>query len=158
HRPDWSRVRWIAVEGLGRPDVIQALAEKYALHPLAIEDVVRPHERAKAEDFPGSDDQPGRLFIVARTIDERDGRLHSDQISMFLGRTTLLTFQGVHPQDLSAIRQRIEMPGSRLRENDASFLLYAILDAVVDRYFPVLEHYSEWLADLEEEVLGEPTQ
>ncbi len=139
-------------------DVIQALAEKYGLHPLAIEDVLRTHERAKAEDFPGHEDQPGRLFIVARTIDRRDERLHSDQLSMFLGRTTLLTFEGTHPQDLVPIRQRIATPGSRLRENDASFLLYVVLDGIVDRYFPVLERYSEWLGDLEEEVLERPTQ
>ena len=158
HRPAWAHVRWISVDGLDQMDVIQALAEKYGLHPLAIEDVVRTHERAKAEDFPGHEDQPGRLFIVARTIDQRDGRLHSDQISMFLGRTTLVTFQGSHRQDLSPIRQRIRTAGSRIRENDASFLLYVLLDGIVDRYFPVLERYSEWLGDLEEEVLERPTQ
>jgi magnesium transporter len=158
HRPAWARVRWINVDGLGRMDVIGALAEKYGLHPLAIEDILRTHERAKAEDFPGSEDQPGRLFVVARTIDQRDGRLHSDQLSMFLGRTTLLTFQGTHRQDLAPIRQRITTPGSRLRENDASFLLYVLLDGIVDRYFPVLEHYSERLGDLEEEVLDRPSR
>ena len=158
HRPSWSHVRWINVDGLDRMDVMQALAEKYGLHPLAIEDVLRTHERAKAEDFPGHEDQPGRLFIVARTIDRRDERLHSDQLSMFLGRTTLLTFQGTHPQDFAPIRQRIATPGSRLRENDASFLLYVVLDGIVDRYFPVLERYSEWLGDLEDEVLERPTQ
>jgi magnesium transporter len=158
HRPAWSHVRWIDVDGLDRMDIIQALAEKYGLHPLAIEDVLRTHERAKAEDFPGHEDQPGRLFIVARTIDQRDGRLHSDQISMFLGRTTLLTFQGAHRQDLAPIRQRISTPGSRLRENDASFLLYVLLDGIVDRYFPVLERYSESLGELEEEVLDRPSQ
>ncbi len=158
HRPAWSHVRWINVDGLDRMDVIQALAEKYGLHPLAIEDILRTHERAKAEDFPGHEDQPGRLFIVARTVDRRDGRLHSDQLSMFLGRTTLLTFQGAHAQDFAPIRQRIATPGSRLRENDASFLLYVLLDGIVDRYFPVLERYSERLGELEDEVLESPTQ
>jgi magnesium transporter len=158
HRPAWSHVRWINVDGLGRMDVIQALAAKYGLHPLAVEDLVRAHDRAKAEDYPGSGEQPGRLFIVARTLDERDGKMHSDQISMFLGRTTLLTFQGAHHQDLAPIRQRIATPGSRLRENDASFLLYVLLDGIVDRYFPVLERYSEWLGELEDEVLERPTQ
>jgi magnesium transporter len=158
HRPTWSRVRWINVDGLGRMDVIQALAEKYGLHPLAVEDVVRALDRAKAEDYPGSGDQPGRLFVVARTIDQRDGRLHSDQISMFLGRTTLLTFQGEHRQDLGPIRQHLRVDGSPLRENDASFLLYTILDGIVDNYFPVLERSSERLAELEEEVLDRPTQ
>src|SRR5262245_10670698 len=118
HRPAWSHVRWISVDGLGRAEIIQALAEKYGLHPLAIEDIVRRHERSKVEEFAGTDDQPGRLFIVARTIDEDGGRIHSDQMSMFLGRTTLLTFQGAHRQDLAEVRQRIATPGSRLREND----------------------------------------
>jgi magnesium transporter len=158
HRPDWSHVRWINVDGLGRMDVIQALAEKYQLHPLAIEDVVRRWERSKAEEFPGSDDQPGRLFIVARTVDDLDGRLHTDQMSLFLGRSTLLTFQGAHPQDLAPIRARIDTPGSRLRENDVSFLMYVLLDGIVDRYYPVLERYSEWLGALEEQVLDKPTQ
>src|SRR5262249_55588675 len=130
HRPEWSHVRWIDVDGLGRMDVIKALAEKYQLHPLAIEDVVRRWERSKAEESPATDDQPGRLFIVARTVDDLDGTLHTDQMSMFLGRTTLLTFQGSHPQDLTQIRQRISTAGSRLRENDASFLMYDLLDGI----------------------------
>jgi magnesium transporter len=158
HRPSWSRVRWISVDGLGRMDVIRALAGKYQLHPLAIEDVVRRWERSKAEEFPGTEDQPGRLFIVARTVDDVEGKLRTDQMSMFLGRTTLLTFQGAHSQDLAPIRSRISTSGSRLRENDVSFLLYVLLDGIVDRYYPVLERYSEWLGDLEQEVLDKPTQ
>jgi magnesium transporter len=157
HRPTWAHVRWINVDGLTQIDVIRAVAEKYQLHPLAIEDVLHQVERPKVEDFPGSGDQPGRLFIVARSVDERDGRPHSDQISMFLGRTTLLTFQDVHRSDLEAIRGRIRTPGSRLRENDVSFLLYVLLDSVVDRWFPLLEQYSDRLEELEEELLERPT-
>ena len=96
--------------------------------------------------------------MVARAIDERDGSLHSDQVSLFLGRTTLLTFQDVHRQDLEPIRQRIRNPDSRVRQSDVSFLLYALLDSIVDRYFPVLERYSERLEDLDEELLEHPTR
>jgi magnesium transporter len=77
---------------------------------------------------------------------------------MFLGRTTLLTFQGEHALDLAPIRQRIATSGSRLRENDSSFLAYVLLDGIVDRYFPVLERYSDRLGEIEEEVLDHPTQ
>jgi len=157
HRPAWSHVRWINVDGLAQMDVIRALAEKYQLHPLAIEDVLRTVERPKVEDFPGSTDQPGRLFVVARAVEERAGHLHSDQVNLFLGRTTLLTFQDVHRQDFEPIRQRLRTPGSRLRENDASFLLYALLDGIVDHYFPLLERISERLGDLEEDILDRPT-
>jgi magnesium transporter len=158
HRPDWCQVRWIDIVGLSQMDVIHAFAVKYQLHPLAVEDMLRTVERPKAEDFPGSEDQPGRLFVVARAIDQREGALHTDQVSMFLGRTTLLTFQDVHRSDLDPIRERIRTPGSRLRENDASFLLYVVLDGIVDRYFPILEGYSERLEEMEEELLDRPSQ
>ncbi len=158
HRPSWSRVRWINVDGLEQMEVIRALAEKYQLHPLAVEDVLHTVQPPKAEDYPASGDLPGRLFVVARSIEERDGQLYSDQISLFLGRTTLLTFQETHADDLAAVRQRILTPGSRLRQNDASFLLYVLLDAIVDHFFPVLERYSERLEDVEEELLARPSQ
>jgi magnesium transporter len=158
HRPAWSHVRWIDVVGLSQMDVIRAIAVKYQLHPLAVEDVLHTVERPKAEDFPGSGELPGRLFVVARAIDQREGRLHSDQVSMFLGRTTLLTFQDVHRSDLEPIRQRLKVEGSRLRQNDTSFLLYVLLDGIVDGYFPLLEHYSERLEDLEEELVDKPSQ
>ena len=158
HRPAWSHVRWVNVDGLTDMEVLRAVAEKYQLHPLAIEDMVHPLERPKVEDFPESADLPGRLFVVARAIDERDGSLHSDQVSLFLGRTTLLTFQDVHRQDLEPIRQRILNPDSRVRQSDVSFLLYALLDSIVDQYYPVLERYSERLSDLDEELLEHPTR
>jgi magnesium transporter len=158
HRPAWSHVRWINIDGLGEMEVLRSIAEKYQLHPLAIEDMVHPLERPKVEDFPGSTDQPGRLFVIARAIDERDGTLHNDQVSLFLGRTTLLTFQGVRRRDTELILERIRKPDSRIRHSDASFLLYALLDGIVDRYYPVLERYSERLSDLDDELLEGPSR
>jgi magnesium transporter len=157
HRPDWVHVRWINVDGLTQMDVIRALAEKYQLHPLAIEDVLHTVQRPKAEDYPGSADQPGRLFVVARAV-EQERHPHFDQISFFLGRRTLLTFQQTPGDVFDPIRQRIQTPGSRLRQHDASFLLYALLDAIVDHYFPLLEHYSEQLEEVEEQLLDRPGQ
>jgi magnesium transporter len=157
HRPEWSHVRWINIDGLGNMDVVHAFAVKYQLHPLAIEDVLHRVQSPKAEDYPGSPDQPGRLFIVARAIEERDGRLVSDQVSMFLGRTTLLTFHELLADDLEPIRQRIRAPGSRLRQNDVSFLLYVLLDGIADHFFPVLERFSDRLEEIEGELLERPT-
>jgi magnesium transporter len=68
HRPAWSHVRWIHVEGLQDRGTIRALAEKYQLHPLAIEDALDGHHRPKAEDYPGIGDLPGRLFVASRPI------------------------------------------------------------------------------------------
>lgn len=158
HRPPWCRVRWIDVVGLEQSDTIRALAEKYQLHPLAVDDVFHLVQRPKAEDYPASGDQPGRLFVVARAVDPEDGRVRTEQVSFFLGRTTLLTFQEAPGDIFEPVRHRIAVRSSRIRENDASFLMYSLLDAVVDGYFPVLEEYSDQLEDLEEEVLAHPDQ
>jgi magnesium transporter len=158
HRPTWSRVRWINVDGLTRLDAIRALAEKYQLHPLAIEDVLHTVQRPKSEDYPAVGDHPGRLFIIARSLELKDSRLLSDQTSFFLGRNTLLTFQETAGDWFDPIRARIRTQGSRVREHDVSFLLYLLMDAIVDGYFPILERTSERLEEVEEEILNEPTR
>ncbi|MBN2243912.1 MAG: magnesium/cobalt transporter CorA [Acidobacteria bacterium] len=157
HRPDWSAVRWINVDGLSDMGVIHALAEKYNLHPLAIEDVLNTPERPKVEPIGGSDSEyQARLFIITRMLQIQNGALDSEQISIFLGHKTVLTFQEGRGDVWDPIRQRIRTKGSRLRMNDASFLVYALLDAVVDHIFPILENYSNRLEDLEDGVLADP--
>ena len=95
HRPEWSAVRWINVEGLSDLAAIQALAIKYELHPLAVEDLLQEKQRPKVEPYGSGDgDLRPRLFIIVRMLQFRDERLDSEQISMFLGRTTVLTFDG----------------------------------------------------------------
>ncbi len=156
HRPDWSQVRWIHVEGLGDREAIRALAEKYQLHPLAIEDALDGQHRPKAEDYPATGDQPGRLFVVARRVALQDGVLLAEQVSCFLGRHTLLTIQSSPCPAVEAVRRRIESARSRLRQNDASFLLYALLDTIVDGFYPVLEDASHHLEEAEDAVLDHP--
>lgn len=156
HRPDWSQVRWINIDGLTRMEIIRAFAEKYQLHPLAVEDVLHTVQRPKVEDYPAEGDQLSRLFIVARMIELHDERLRSDQMSFFLGRNTLITFQEFRGDALDPIRKRIQTRGSRLRQHDVSFLLYALLDAIVDSYFPLLEGFSDRLEDVEERLLTNP--
>ncbi|WP_295384290.1 magnesium/cobalt transporter CorA [uncultured Thiodictyon sp.] len=156
HRPDWSQVRWIHVEGLGDAATIRALAEKYQLHPLAIEDVLDGQHRPKADDYPGSGDQPGRLFVVARRVVRGVDDVHAEQVNFFLGRHTLLSFQSSPCPAIEAVRRRSENPRSRLRQNDASFLLYSILDTIVDGLYPILEDASLHLEEAEESVIEHP--
>lgn len=157
HRPAWSHVRWINIDGLGQLDVISAFADKYQLHPLAIEDVLARTHTPKVEDYPGSGDQPGRLFIVARTVEMDRDAVTTEQVSFFLGRSTLVTFQEHSLEDFAPVRARIDVAGSRLRENDVSFLLYVLLDGIVDHYFPVLQRCTDRLEALEDELLARPT-
>jgi magnesium transporter len=157
HRPEWSVVRWINIDGLSNMGVIHALATKYELHPLAIEDLLHLRQRAKVEAYGGDDsDLRGRLFIVVRMLELKDERLCSDQISMFLGHNTVLTFQQEPGDVWDTIRQRIQTKGSRLRISDASFLAYSLLDAILDQFFPILEHYGERMDALEMAILDDP--
>lgn len=156
HRPEWSKVRWIHVEGLEDRAVLRAFAEKYQLHPLAVEDLLDGHQRPKVEDYPGTGDFPGRLFIVARTARFEDGKLVHETVGFFLGRHTLLTFQHGPGLSFAEIQRRIANDRSRLRENDVSFLLYSLIDVMVDRLFPILERYSERLEAAEEDILRRP--
>ena len=158
HRPAWARVRWINIVGTHKAENLRPFAEKYQLHPLAIEDVASCAQRPKVEDYPGHQDSPGRLFIVARMVHLLDGRLHDEQISLFLGRTTLVSFQETPGGVFESIYRRLDTQGSRVRETDASFLCYSLLDAIVDSYFPFLEYYSDRIDETEEELLEDPQQ
>jgi magnesium transporter len=154
HRPEWSAVRWISVLGLSDMNAIHALATKYDLHPLAVEDVLHARQRPKMETYGGEESKfLARLFIVTRMLFIQDGRLQHEQFSIFLGHSTVLTFQESHGDRWESIRQRISMKGSRLRGNDASFLGYSLLDTVVDSCFPLLEQYSDRAEELETRIL-----
>ncbi len=152
HRPEWSAVRWINIDGTTDMNVVRAFAEKYELHPLAIEDVVHLGQRPKAEDYPASEEHPGRLFVVAQMVELGNEGLRSEQVSLFLGRKTLVTFQERKSEIFFGVHQRIKTKDSRLRRSDVSFLFYCLLDAMVDRFFPILEDASKRLDDLEEKV------
>jgi magnesium transporter len=157
HRPEWATVRWINVDGLGDMSVIRGLAEKYRLHPLAVEDVLHVTHRPKVEAYNDDGTLQARLFMIARMLELAEGHLRSEQISIFLGHHTVLTFQESPGDVWDGIRQRIQKSGSRLRANDASFLVHSLLDAIVDACFPILEFYGDRLEDVEAEVLVSPT-
>src|SRR5439155_433742 len=143
--------------GLKDMQVLQGIAEKYGLHPLAIEDVLSP-QRPKAEDYPGAAEQPGRLFVVARGVRRAGGRIQGKQISLFLGRTSLISLEDESCDLFEAIRARLQKPGgSNICQNDASFLLYSLLDVLVDGLFPVLEDLSQRVEHLENSILERPT-
>ena len=158
-------VTWINVDGLGDAGVIQQIGDLFGLHPLALEDVVHVHQRAKVEDY-------GRqLFIVARMVRFRaeqppptdetanaDGNtvpraLESEQISLFLGKDFVITFQEDAIEDcFDPVRARLRQNSLRLRQGGADSLAHALLDAVTDSYFPVIELFSEELDELDDEL------
>ena len=144
-------VLWIDVEGLGDADTIRVLGEVLGLHRLALEDVLNVHQRPKLEQY------PGYYFIVAHTVTLGD-HLETEQLSVFLGKNFVLTFQESKPGDpFESVRERIRKRHGRIRDLGVDYLAYALLDAVIDRYFPILEQYGERLENLEDEIVSSPS-
>ena len=141
-------VTWVNVDGFGDVDVLHELAEMFGLHVLAMEDVVNVHQRPKVEDY---DDH---LFIVARMVDATE-QLQTEQICFFVGKKFVLTFQEGKPGDcLDPVRERIRKSTGPLRRRGADYLAYALLDSIIDHYFPVVESYGERLEALDDELIN----
>jgi len=149
-RAENTRTRWINVDGL-HPRVVARLQKEFGLHTLAAEDVLHAVQRPRIDDY------EGHLVAFVRMLRMLDGHLHSEQVTLFLSEGTLLTFQEATGDVWEPIRRRIHTPGARVRSHGADFLLYALLDALVDHGFPVLETYGTALEELEVEVLGRST-
>lgn len=144
-------VTWLDLDGLGDRDSILQVGDLFGLHQLALEDVVNVHQRPKVENY--GDCQ----FLVARMPIPGGDRLQTEQLSLFLGRNFVVTFQEGVPGDcLDSVRMQLRGGSPRLLGRGADFLAYAILDALVDSYFPLLESYGERLETLEDDVLGTP--
>jgi magnesium transporter len=145
-----ASVTWINVEGLANLDVIQKIGEGFKLHPLAMEDVLHTRQRPKVDDYEEF------LFMVFRELHDKDF-FETEQISIFLGRNYLITFQETVGDPFDGVRDRIRKGRPRLRSSGPDYLAYALLDAVMDSYFPILDRYNARLDALEEEASTSPS-
>jgi magnesium transporter len=140
-------VTWINVEGIGDGQALRQIGELCKLHPLELEDIVHSHQRSKLDDY---DDH---LFIVGRMA--RQDTLESEQLAIVLGKGFVLTFQDGKPGDcLEPVRERLRKNQGRIRRYGADYLAYALFDAVVDGYFPVVEYYGDRIEDLDKDIAG----
>lgn len=135
---------WVNVDGLGDVGALAKLGERFGLHPLALEDVLNVPQRAKVERY---DDH---MFAVMRTMRVADGGLTEEQVSLFFGRDWVITVQERSDGDaFGPVRDAIRAGRGRVREAGADYVAYLLLDAVVDAYFPVIEHLGERMQALE---------
>lgn len=144
-----SPVLWVNVTGLGDVELLRRLGENFGLHRLALEDVVNVHQRPKAEEYDEN------IFIIARML-HGDAPSDSEQVSMFMGADYLLTFQEREGDCFEPVRRRLRDGRGRIRSSPPDYLCYALLDALIDSYYPVLEHYGDRLEDIEDAVVADP--
>ncbi len=150
---DQPTVTWINVDGLDCPEVLAKLDEVYCVHHLLIEDILDVDQRPKMVE------QDGHVFVTARMLSyAADGQtLLEEQVSFILGPNFLITFQqGIEGDVFEPVRQHLRAGRSRLRSHGADHLLYALLDAVTDKYFSIVDRIGERLEKLDEVLLKHP--
>lgn len=142
---------WVDVQGLGSEPVLQGIADAFGIHPLAIADVVNVPQRPKVEPY------AEHLFVVTRMIvAEGPGRVNTEQISMVVGADYVITFQEKPSAVLEPVRARLRQAQGTIRTAGPDYLAYAIWDAIVDLYYPILESFGEHLDRLEEDAVSRP--
>ena len=144
-RQTWPKI-WLDCTGLANAEIVNEIGEAFQLHPLAREDVLNVGQRPKTE-FHGD-----HTFVVLPMLD-RGHDLQREQVSIFFSKNYVLTFQEREGDVFDPVRRRIEAGGKRLFERDADYLAYALIDSIIDAYFPLLEDRSEEIDQIEDEVL-----
>ena len=147
-----ERVTWINIDGLGDTSVLRLLGQRFNLHPLALEDVLDISQRPKVEQY---DDY---LFIVAKMLYlTREKEIGAEQVSMFLGKRFLITLQEEGDFDVfEPVRTRIRAASGRIRKAGPDYLAYALLDSIIDHYYPVLESIGTEIDTIEDELVDNP--
>ncbi|MCF8042227.1 MAG: magnesium/cobalt transporter CorA [Desulfarculaceae bacterium] len=145
---DEPQVVWFRVEGVHQVEVVARLGEIFGLHPLVQEDIVNTHQRPKLEEY------DHYLYMVLKDLsfDPEKQEVVSRQVSVILGRGWVLSFTEGGRDPFTAVAGRINGGRGRIRHLGADYLAYALLDAVVDHYFGVLESLAESTQDLEDEL------
>lgn len=147
-----STVTWINVDGLHQVDVIEKLCSCFGLHPLTVEDILNTTQRPKIDVF---DDY---LFLVLKmqTYNAETRLVDMEQVSFVLGQNYLISFQEKAGDTFDGVRNRIRNNKGRIRKMKADYLVYALLDSIIDNYFSVLEKVGEEIEFMEEELVSDP--
>lgn len=146
-------VRWIDVDGIHEPKVVAAIGQQYHLHPLLLEDVVNTEQKPKLDLY---DDTV--VFVTLKNLHHSSQRQEIDveHVSLVLGKNYLISFQEERTKDIfEPVIERIKASSGKTRRNGSDYLLYALMDVMVDHYILITERIGEKMDELEEEIVEE---
>lgn len=147
----WDKI-WLDVSGLGDAALIHALGDLFGIHALTLEDIANLSQRAKVEDY------QDYVYVVCRSAENTERGLDVEQMSLVVTRRALISFQEKPGDCFDPVRVRLRSGKGRMRQFGTDYLAYALLDSVVDSYFPVLEAFGDELDELEDKLLLEPNE
>jgi magnesium transporter len=148
-----STVSWINVDGIHDASIIEKLGEHFDLHPLVLEDILTTGQRPKCEDY------DNYIYTVLKMLsyDDKGEMIRSEQVSLVFGSNFVISFQESVGDVFEQIRDRLRNDKGRIRKMASDYLAYALIDAIVDGYFVILEKLGEKIEHMEEQLVVEPT-
>ena len=149
-----EKCNWINVSALHNIDIVQEIGDHFDLHPLVLEDILNTVLSPQYEDY---DDY---LFITLKmmSVDPEHQSIEQEHVSFILGKNYLISFQERKKDVFEPVRQRLEAYKGRIRKRGIDYLLYALIDVIVDNYYTITEEYGDQLADLENDLIYRPQE
>jgi magnesium transporter len=151
--PDAKVMCWLDIKGLHDTSLLETIGEHYGLHVLVVEDIANTNQRPKIEYY------DNYIYLVMKMLDYDAGTRYvsSEQVSLIIGPSYVLSFQEREGDVFEPVRQRIRNGKGRIRHRGADYLAYSLLDAVVDHYYVMLDKLSEEIESLEENLVDNPS-
>ena len=150
---DSPTVTWINIDGLHETDTIEKIGQHFNIHPLVLEDILNTGQRPKTEEY------EDLIFVVLKMLhyNENPEKISAEQFSLVLGPNFLITFQEIQGDVFKTVRERIRKSKTRIRKAGCDYLAYALIDAIVDDYFAILEALGDKIEGIETQLLDDPT-
>lgn len=151
---DTEHLKWINIDGIHSPALIERIGNMYGLDSLIMEDLLNPSQRPKFEE------RDNFLFLVIKMLflNPENNDIQSEQVSFILGKDYLLTFQEIPGDIFHIIRKRLELGTGKIRKKSIGYLAYSLLDAIMDNYFLVLESIEGEVDQLERNLMDKPNK
>jgi len=144
-------VTWINVDGISDTETISKIGKNFDIHPLALEDILDTEQRPKIEDY------NEYIFVVLKMLHhDEENNISIEQISFILSKNIVISFQELKGDVFDSIRDRLRNNKGRIRKMGSDYLLYALIDSIIDNYFVILEKVSERIEEIEDDLIKNP--
>lgn len=139
---------WIHVHGQPKPSILREFGEYFTIHPLALEDIINTGERAKKETY------DNQIMLILGLLNKKGTQIINEQVSFILAENFLVTFHNGEVDPFRAVRRRLHHPKASLRTHQLDYLLYVLVDVVIDHCFPILDEFENEIEEVEQQLFS----
>lgn len=151
---DKEKVRWINVEGIHEVELIEEIGRQFDFHPLLLEDILNTHQRPKVEDYGKYE----AIFLRMTFWKEDKKIVEQEQTTLIIGENYVISLQENEQNEYDLIRERLKKGYGKIRSAGADYLLYALIDIVIDNYFLIMDKIGEQIESIEDEIEEDPSE